>query len=120
MTGVLSQIGRDPKPGLRLRQLAEETGFQGIEERIIKLPIGPWPKDPKLKEVGMINQIQLLDALEAVSLKPLSIVGYSDDEVLLLTSRVRQELKSRAFHGYYSLYVSIRILSSDGKNGPCC
>lgn len=69
------------------------------------MPIGPWPKDPELKEIGMMNLVQLLDGLD-VSLKALMAFGYTEAEVTLMLARARKELKSREFHSYIKLYVS--------------
>ena len=44
-------------------------GFINIEERRIKLPIGTWPKDPKLKQWGAWNRQFLLQGLEGFSIR---------------------------------------------------
>jgi hypothetical protein len=103
ITGFLNSINRDCSPGVKVRQWAEDAGFTNVQEQIIKVPIGPWPKDPHFKEVGLINAAQLLDGLEALSLKPLAAVGFSEAETLVLVAKVRDELKKRAFHAYYTM-----------------
>jgi len=100
---LLHSIGRDCIPGKKLRKMAEEAGFVNIQETVIKIPFGPWPKDPHLKELGMLNVAQILEGLEGLSVKPLSMLGYSEEEVTVLVAHVRKELKSKAFHAYYTL-----------------
>jgi len=95
-------IGRDCSPGLNLKKWAEEVGFINVNQKVIKIPIGPWAKDPLLKELGMINLAQLLDGLEGLSLKPLIAAGYTEAETFALVAKVRSELKSKAFHSYYT------------------
>jgi len=101
----LNGIGRDCSPGLQIRKWVEEAGFVNVHEQKFKLPIGPWAKDPQMKELGMINIAQLLDGLEALSLRPLSMAGYSEAEITILVAQVRKELKSKAFHAYFTMHV---------------
>jgi hypothetical protein len=86
-----------------LKKWAEEVGFVNVQEKIVKIPIGPWAKDPLQKELGMINLAQLLEGLEGLSFKPLAAAGYAEEETLALVAKVRAELKSKAFHTYYTL-----------------
>lgn len=50
----------------KLMQSADElkgkliaAGFVDVHEQILKIPIGPWPKDPKMKELGRYHREQL-------------------------------------------------------------
>jgi hypothetical protein len=36
---------RDWKPGAHLKKWVEEAGFENIEEQVLVVPIGTWPKD---------------------------------------------------------------------------
>ena len=99
----LAQINRDARPGPKLLERAKAAGFTNLEQRIFKVPLGSWAKDPALKNVGMLNLVQLLDGLEAFSLKVLPVVGYSREETEVLLAMVRQEVKARVFHAYVTL-----------------
>jgi len=57
---------------LKTAQRLKDAGFVNVEERIIKIPIGPWPKDKKLKTVGHYACASLVDGLEGLSLGPLT------------------------------------------------
>jgi hypothetical protein len=99
-----AKLGREPLPGPKLADWFKGAGFQNVKEEVFKLPIGPWPKDPKLKEVGMINLVQILDGLEAFSLRLLcDVAGWREEEVMVLLAQVRKELKSRTFHAQIKL-----------------
>ncbi|KAL8999369.1 MAG: hypothetical protein Q9169_001795 [Polycauliona sp. 2 TL-2023] len=41
-------FGRDPCPGPRLAGYMRDAGYQDVQERKYKIPIGPWPKDKHL------------------------------------------------------------------------
>ncbi|CAM1511202.1 Fc.00g087150.m01.CDS01 [Cosmosporella sp. VM-42] len=100
------KLGREPCPGPRLEQWVKDAGFKNVVHHRFKFPMGPWPKDPHKKDVGMCNLVQTLDGLEAFSLRLFcGILGWSKEEVLVLLAGVRQELKTRAFHAQYDFHV---------------
>ena len=43
-----ARLGRTACPGPYLKGWMEQAGFINITERCYKLPIGPWPKDPRM------------------------------------------------------------------------
>jgi len=46
------------------KKLMETAGFHNVTYRTFKWPIGPWPKDPKLKEIGAYNRLGWEDGME--------------------------------------------------------
>lgn len=96
------KAGRDPQPGPRLEGHLRDAGFVNVKHHRFKLPIGPWPKDPHLKDVGLCNLAQILDGLEAFSLR-LFCEGlkWTEEEVLVLMAGVRKELKSGTIHAMF-------------------
>ena len=55
---AMLSIDRDPCPGPKLRSYVEKAGFVNIREHAFKIPLGPWAKDPHMKEIGMMNLVQ--------------------------------------------------------------
>ena len=55
---VAEALGRTGKPeqiyGEDLRARLAEAGFDDIEVRKFKLPLAPWPKEPRLKQAGAL------------------------------------------------------------------
>ncbi|KAK1984506.1 methyltransferase domain-containing protein [Colletotrichum cereale] len=100
-------FGREGQVGPKLEGLVREnTGLINIHHQPFKIPIGPWAKDPHLKDVGMCELIQLLDGLEGFSLKLLcGALGWTKEEVLVLLAGVRKELKSGKVHSYLKYNV---------------
>ena len=96
---LTEKIGRVSSPGPKLEGWVRDAGFKNIVARRFKLPVGPWAKDPVLKEVGIINLIQMLNGLEAFSFRLLCDVGgWSETEVHVMLAQVRKEMKDPAFH----------------------
>ncbi|KAK1674944.1 methyltransferase domain-containing protein [Colletotrichum godetiae] len=96
-------FGRDAQIGPKLEALVREnTNLINIRHEPFKIPNGPWPKDAHLRDLGMCNLIQLLEGLEGFSLKLLcGGLAWTKEEVLVLCSQVRTELKSGKVHAWY-------------------
>jgi hypothetical protein len=45
-----------------------DAGYTDIQEKIFKLPVGPWSSDRKMKEIGAWNQHYMLQGLEGMCL----------------------------------------------------
>ncbi|KAK5657495.1 hypothetical protein OQA88_3067 [Cercophora sp. LCS_1] len=99
-------IGREPNPGPQLQKWVEEAGFENITHEKFVVPLGPWPRDKKLKDVGMFNMANILGGLEAFSLRLfIGVLGWEKEEVLVLTSQVRKELKSIHVHAQIDFHI---------------
>lgn len=82
--------------------LIREAGFVDVEERTYKLPVGVWPKDPKLKEIGYWNYHYCMEGCEGWALYPLlKIFGWSMEDTQLYIAKFRNELKNKNNHAYY-------------------
>jgi hypothetical protein len=98
------KMGRDPSPGPKLEQWVKDAGFVNVTAHRFRLPLGPWARDPLKKEVGLCNLAQALDGLEAFTLQLFcGVLGWKEEEVMVLLTKVRRELKSDAFHAQFDL-----------------
>jgi hypothetical protein len=68
----LAVFGRDLMAVLKTEQHLRDAGFVNIEEKVVKVPIGQWPKDRKLKMVGIYARASIGDGLEGLSLGPMA------------------------------------------------
>ncbi|KAG5747959.1 hypothetical protein H9Q70_009367 [Fusarium xylarioides] len=99
-----TKLNREPCPGPRLEGWIKDAGFTKVVHQKFRLPLGSWPKDPQLKDIGMCNIAQLLEGLEAFSLKIFcGVLGMAMDEVLVMLAQVRQELYGRKFNALFNL-----------------
>ncbi|KAB8277983.1 S-adenosyl-L-methionine-dependent methyltransferase [Aspergillus minisclerotigenes] len=74
------------------RHLVDGMNIFGKSINIV--PVGPWPKDPRLKELGRWMQIQTMDAIEPLSLALFTrVLGWSEQESRILFSKARQGFK---------------------------
>lgn len=96
----LATINQTGVPGRHLRSYAEKAGFTSIRDKMFKVPMGSWPKDPVLKKTGMMNLVQMLDGMEAFSLKTFDLLGWKREETEVFLENVRREMKGNKFHSY--------------------
>lgn len=79
----------------------EEAGWTGIQKKNIKTPVGGWAADPRLKEIGLCNQLQFLGALDGLSTYILvNVLGWEPAVANALLDRMRAALRNRSYHGY--------------------
>lgn len=84
----------------------EEAGFVDVVERKYKWPVGTWPKDKKLKELGAWTRAHIDAGLEGWTLRGLTMVlGWTIDEVLAYCAAMRTELRNPKIHGIHEMRV---------------
>jgi hypothetical protein len=103
------------------KKAMEEAGFINIHEFNFKVsddlpslglpltfeknPIGTWPKDPILKEMGGYTKYGLETDSEGFILFMAHTLGWSRDEILVYIAHFRREMRSGKHHGYFAQKV---------------
>lgn len=89
-----------------LRRWITDAGFEDVTEVVYVVPLGPWPKDPQLKELGKWESVAAPEAVEAYGLRLFTqILGWSSAEARTLQERVKKQLRERSVHAYTKVYV---------------
>src|ERR1700733_527829 len=66
-----------------------------------QMPIGPWAKDPKLKVIGGLMRVQMIQAIPSFMLAYYTrILGYSMERTQVTMALVRREFQDRSLHLY--------------------
>ncbi|KAI3554009.1 UMTA methyltransferase [Colletotrichum abscissum] len=101
---TMENLGIDPCPGPKLEGWVREQRFENVFHQKIKNPLGPWPKDPWYKDLGLINLAQMLDGLEGFTLRVFcGALKRTKEQVLVEVANVRNEMKTGAYHGLYDM-----------------
>jgi hypothetical protein len=98
-----SKLGRtwaDPK---QYKRIMEEVGFVNVEERRLKWPLNMWPRDKKLKELGMWVREDIMEILAAVKKVFVHGLGWSSEEADGFVERARGGLMDRGIHGWVDM-----------------
>ncbi|KAF4420511.1 hypothetical protein FACUT_11165 [Fusarium acutatum] len=80
----------------------EEAGFVDIKTVDYKIPIGDWPKDPRLAEVGRFVKLTLENDIEGYTLLLWNnVLQWPKDEYQVFLMGIRKALRNRKIHGYF-------------------
>ncbi|KAJ5378717.1 hypothetical protein N7509_011836 [Penicillium cosmopolitanum] len=87
-----------------MRESIEKAGFIDVHEINSKWPLGPWPKDKTMKELGLINLQHWLTGLEGYAMHLFTKYGkpvpWSKEEVQVYVAGIRKELTNPRHHPY--------------------
>lgn len=87
------------------KTLLEEGGFVNIGEKVWKVPIGTWPRDPTMKTIGLYNRSIIIDGLQGVGMAPLTrALKWTPEEVEVFLVDVRRSLMKSPAHAYYTYH----------------
>ncbi|KAF6810757.1 methyltransferase domain-containing protein [Colletotrichum musicola] len=102
---ALVKIGRQFQVISDLKTVMIEQGFTDVTLQKFKWPLNPWPKEWRHKELGIWNNQNLNDGLEAVYLAPYTrILGWTKEEVLVFMAEVRKEMNDMSIHAYMPIW----------------
>ncbi|KAL2132746.1 hypothetical protein VTI74DRAFT_3429 [Chaetomium olivicolor] len=80
----------------------EAAGFTDIQVKEIKVPLGEWPKDPRLKEVGYIAKECIEADVEGYMLYMCqSVLGWTREDCLVFCAHLRRDIRNPNLHPYF-------------------
>lgn len=105
---VLAEVGRkvgiDLAVAQKFKAMMENAGFKDVTEKVFDLPLGDWPEDRRLKEVGMFQRFQMVEGIHGIAFGLLTrIAGWRPERVEAFLAGVRREMKDRNVHSLYKL-----------------
>ncbi|KAK4463079.1 S-adenosyl-L-methionine-dependent methyltransferase [Cladorrhinum samala] len=83
------------------RRGIEAAGFENIHEENFKSPLGSWPADPKMKEMGKYQHLATANDLTGTLLYMGNLMGWQPEEIQIYAAKLRNEFKNPKIHGYY-------------------
>jgi len=97
-------LGRPVNSMYKYHQQLVEAGYTNIVETKYKWPGNRWPKNPKLKELGMYTHSMLGDSLTGLSQALFTRgLGWTMEELEVFLVDVRKEMKDTKIHCYYNV-----------------
>ncbi|EEQ90671.2 TAM domain methyltransferase [Blastomyces dermatitidis ER-3] len=101
------QVGKELGVEGSWKQWMEQAGFVDVEEVVFKVPLSPWPQDPRLKELGRYQATHVQEMVRSYSLALFTrVLGWSKDELDVLLWAVGNDLRNRGTH----LYTKLRVV----------
>ncbi|TQB76277.1 hypothetical protein MPDQ_000585 [Monascus purpureus] len=100
------------RSGRRLNVAAEQkqhmidAGFVDVQDQVFKLPLSPWPDNPKMKEIGRVRGLAMSMGVEGYSLALYTrFLGWSSEELQVLLAKVRNEFNDQKNRMYIAVHV---------------
>ena len=97
-------IGRsfDIAQGHTMRELMEKVGFVDVYERKVKIPLHGWPRDPRLRNCGLLAQAALDQSLDGFGTFLLTqIHGWERDQAIVYIAAMRNETRKISYYPWY-------------------
>ncbi|KAF5004713.1 hypothetical protein FDECE_8824 [Fusarium decemcellulare] len=83
-----------------------KAGYINVSERTVKVPIGTWPKDKRLKSWGAWNRQFLLQGVEGFCIRGLTeMLGWKYEDIQLYLTEMRNEFNNPAVHSYFDVTI---------------
>jgi hypothetical protein len=105
LTNAANKAGRPLGIMRTFQESIEKAGFMDIHTKDHKWPIGPWPRDKILKEVGYVNYRHWLIGMEGYGMWLLTKYGdpvpWTKEEVQVYVAKMRKELSNPRIHVYH-------------------
>lgn len=99
------QFGKDIRAGDSLKQRMLDAGFVDVQEKVVKVPLGPWPKDARMKEIGRYQREHMSMGVESYTLGLLGkVLGWSDDECRVMIAKCVGDIRNKAVHIYIRFF----------------
>lgn len=90
-----------------IKSWMEQAGFVDIHEHVSKIPMGSWPKDPHLKNIGGWWMNNWLTGLPGFTYKLFGVEGlqWTREEIEVMLADVRKAAKRKDIHAYQRHYI---------------
>ncbi|RDA89155.1 hypothetical protein CP532_2307 [Ophiocordyceps camponoti-leonardi (nom. inval.)] len=93
-------FGFEPLQALNLKEMLREAGFVDVQCTTKKIPISSWPRDGKLKTLGLLAGMVMLESLDGLAAKPLAALGLSSHQREKLLEQAEKSLEDVKVHRY--------------------
>jgi Methyltransferase domain len=85
-------------------RLFRQAGFENVVYRTFKWPIGPWPRDRRMKEIGAYNRIGWEEGLEGWAMFLFTnYLRWTAEETRALIDQIRLEMRDKSIHAYQNV-----------------
>ena len=101
---ITRRMGADPDFPTKFKGWFEEVGFEGVVEQTFKIPSSPWPKDPRLKRVGALELMNVVEGASGILHRGWTKeFGQTSEELEVIIAEMRKELMTNKAHCYILL-----------------
>ncbi|KAL2758065.1 hypothetical protein ACRALDRAFT_2100061, partial [Sodiomyces alcalophilus JCM 7366] len=104
---MASQLANRPLSIAHLfKQWFHEVGFVDVHEKVFKVPLNGWAKDPRYKALGRLWEQNMLSGISGFSMSLFTqVLGRKPEEVEVSLVDVRKDIANPYIHTYAKIYV---------------
>ncbi|KAL2154645.1 hypothetical protein VTH82DRAFT_3321 [Thermothelomyces myriococcoides] len=100
------QVGRTMDPAPKMEGWVRDAGFINISIQAFPIPIGPWPRDRRLKEIGALMAVNFIEGVDTFTAAPFAdVLGWAKEEIEALNDGVRDAVRNRSTHALFDFLV---------------
>lgn len=112
----MKALGCDVRCMKEKEQLLTHTGFINITKKQWKIPIGPWPREQKLKEIGSLYRSILVSDPDGMDRVLIDEMEWKKEEVDKFLDEVRKSLMDTSIHTYHKF---VTVYGQKPQKKPC-
>lgn len=102
LTRAAADQGVDIAVAPKMRGYLERAGFVNVVEKTLKLPLGTWAIDKRLKNTGLFNREQFLEGIEGIIGGYLrEAAGWDECRLAEFLEKVKDEVRNKDIHSYW-------------------
>ncbi|USP82267.1 hypothetical protein yc1106_09541 [Curvularia clavata] len=86
----------------------KEAGFVNVQDEVFKLPMGTWPRSKRLRTVGKLEQIMILEGgFEAYMLRGYTqVLGGKAEDLQIILALAKREVRDPSIHTYVQFHIT--------------
>ena len=86
----------------------KDAGFTDVQDEVYKLPMGPWPRSKRLRTIGKLEQIMILEGgFEAYMLRGYTqVLGGNADDLQIILALAKREVRDPSIHTYVQFHIT--------------
>ncbi|KKY18374.1 putative methyltransferase [Phaeomoniella chlamydospora] len=100
-----NSFGKPLKSAQNFVDYAKDAGFDDVQSKVIRVPVGPWAKGSKNKQLGVYYREQFLNSVEPFTLALYTrVLNYTADEARIIIAKVKHDLANPKAHVYVKFH----------------
>ncbi|KAK3319717.1 S-adenosyl-L-methionine-dependent methyltransferase [Cercophora scortea] len=100
-TQAMANFGCDFRVADKLEGRLAQAGFTNISCRRFKVPMGTWPKDKRLRLVGLYFRTVFASLIDAMAAKPFAALNLPAQEINDIVAAASEDISNNKYHSYY-------------------
>jgi hypothetical protein len=98
------KVGASGKEPFRWKEYLIAAGFTDVVETVLKIPTNPWPKDERMKKIGVFELLHFRGGIANIFTRGYTqILGGDPAYFEVVMAQARREVLNRKMHSYVPL-----------------